>query len=207
MKKNRRFTSVLNVVATALLFTLIQVLLGVFASNRSLESLMVQVCYNIIMVASLNLVTGVLGELTLGHAGFMSVGAYTSAILTSLVFPEGIGYFPLALIGGGLMAALFGYVIGIPALRYNCMVSLLVPPTICVNMLFQSIGLAGRGSFLAALRSGLCLLPVVLVLPNIIGLAGIQAAQPVADVFTFVITLPFAVQFLRQLKSEKNLPH
>jgi len=98
-------------------------------------------------------------------------------------------------------------VIGVPAMRYHCLINLLIPPTVCVNMLFQSIGLAGRGSFLAALRSGLCLLPTLLLLPPIIGLTGIQIAQPVSDVLTFLITTPFAVQFLRQLKSEKNLPH
>ncbi len=117
MKKNRRFTSLINLIAVAALFTLIsQFLLG--SGNRSLEALLTQVCYNIIMVTSLNLVTGVLGELTLGHAGFMSVGAYVSAIITTQVLPQNNPYlFPLAMIAGGLAAALIGYLIGIPALR------------------------------------------------------------------------------------------
>lgn len=118
MKKNRRFTSLLNVVAIAILFAVTKICLTA-SGNRSISQLMIDVCYNIIMVVSLNLVTGVLGELTLGHAGFMSIGAYASAIMTSMVLPENPAYFPLALIAGGVVAALFGYLIGIPALKLN----------------------------------------------------------------------------------------
>ncbi len=117
MKKNRRFTTSLNLIAVALVFGAIKLLIGAMGANRSLEMLLTQVCYNIIMVASLNLVTGVLGELTLGHAGFMSVGAYTSAVFTSLLLPGQAWAFPIALIAGGALAALFGYLIGVPALR------------------------------------------------------------------------------------------
>ncbi len=117
MKKNRRFTSLINLIAAAALFTVVsQYLTG--SGNRSLEALLTQVCYNIIMVTSLNLVTGVLGELTLGHAGFMSIGAYVSAIITTQVLPQNSPYlFPIAMVAGGLAAALIGYLIGIPALR------------------------------------------------------------------------------------------
>ncbi len=118
MKKNRRFSSLLNIIAIAVLFAAVKMFL-VATNNRSVSQLMIDVCYNIIMVVSLNLVTGVLGELTLGHAGFMSVGAYASAIMTSLVLPENPAYFPVALIAGGLAAAVFGYLIGIPALKLN----------------------------------------------------------------------------------------
>jgi branched-chain amino acid transport system permease protein len=117
MKKNRRSTSLVNLVAALLLYAAVRIFLGAFGGNRSIETLLTQVCYNIIMVVSLNLVTGVLGELTLGHAGFMSVGAYASAIVTTQILPESPLLFPLAVIVGGLTAALFGYLIGIPALR------------------------------------------------------------------------------------------
>jgi branched-chain amino acid transport system permease protein len=116
VKKNRRFTSIVNLIAVAFLFALVKYFL-IAHPNRSVESLIIQVCYNIILVVSLNLVTGVLGELTLGHAGFMSVGAYVSAIMTTSVFGGSPYTFPIALIIGGLAAALFGYLIGIPALR------------------------------------------------------------------------------------------
>lgn len=83
---------------------------------------------NIILAVSLNVATGYLGQLPLGHAGFMAVGAYTSAIIMKAVASSeylkgalGAGYtaylFPAALLAGGLVAALFGLIIGIPALR------------------------------------------------------------------------------------------
>ncbi|HML46055.1 MAG TPA: branched-chain amino acid ABC transporter permease [Clostridia bacterium] len=117
MKKYRRWTSLINLIAVAAVYILLKVVLRMQGGNRAVESLLVQVFYSIIMAASLNLVTGVLGELTLGHAGFMAVGGYTAAIFTTRVFPHHIAFFPAALIVGGLMAALFGYLVGIPALR------------------------------------------------------------------------------------------
>ncbi len=117
MKKNRRTTTLINLIAVIILYALVKLFLAATGGNRSIETLLTQVCYNIIMVVSLNLVTGVLGELTLGHAGFMSVGAYASAILTTKLLAQSPALFPLAMIVGGLVAALFGYLIGIPALR------------------------------------------------------------------------------------------
>ena len=70
---------------------------------------------NVIMALGLNLITGVTGQLSLGHAAFMSIGAYASAILTMKA-----GYpFPVAIAFGALTAAFFGVVIGFPTLRLN----------------------------------------------------------------------------------------
>ena len=107
MKKNRRFTSLLNLLLTVAAYIVIKLVLAAMGGNRAITNLLTQVCYNIIMVASLNLVAGVLGELTLGHAGFMAVGAYCSAIFTSLILPNQAWTFPLALIVGGLVATIF----------------------------------------------------------------------------------------------------
>lgn len=73
---------------------------------------------NIILAVSLNLATGYLGQLPLGHAGFMAVGAYASAIFmkSAATLPLFISL-PLGLIIGGVFAAIFGFIIGIPALR------------------------------------------------------------------------------------------
>jgi branched-chain amino acid transport system permease protein len=76
---------------------------------------MIFIGINIIMALGLNLITGVTGLLSMGHAGFMSLGAYTSAIL-SVHF--GVSFFP-AIIAGALVAALFGFLIGIPTLRLD----------------------------------------------------------------------------------------
>lgn len=71
----------------------------------------------IILAVSLNVATGYLGQLPLGHAGFMAVGAYASAIfMTRTGIPSALA-FPIGIVIGGAVAAIFGIIIGIPALR------------------------------------------------------------------------------------------
>lgn len=90
--------------------------------------------------------------------------------------------------------------IALPALRYQCLAMLLQPVIVSTNMLFQSIGKAGRATFLSCCRQGLCFIPLILTLPQIWGVLGIEAAQPIADLLTFCISLPFLLQYLGQLK-------
>ncbi|MCR4925980.1 MAG: branched-chain amino acid ABC transporter permease [Clostridiales bacterium] len=96
------------------------------ATTGSLKSLykglLVPICAYVILAVSLNLTVGILGELSLGHAGFMCIGAYSSVIF-SLATHETIKSdflrFLLALIIGGVCAAIFGIIIGVPILRLS----------------------------------------------------------------------------------------
>src|SRR5271170_5785167 len=76
---------------------------------------------NIILAVSLNLINGYTGQFSLGHAGFMAVGAYTAAIITNhfgeLNFFAANGIFIVALLAGGIAAAIAGLLVGIPTLR------------------------------------------------------------------------------------------
>ena len=85
---------------------------------------------NIIMTVSLNLVNGYMGEFSCGHAGFMAVGAYTSSVITVLLFAEddvfgapllpawtSIPLFPVALIIGGIAASIVGLLVAVPSFR------------------------------------------------------------------------------------------
>ncbi len=92
--------------------------------------------------------------------------------------------------------------IGVPALRIECVALVTFSVSVCANMLFQSIGLAGRATFLSALRSGACFIPVLLVLSQLFGLTGIMVAQPVADVLAALISVPFLVGFFRHLPQD-----
>ena len=114
----RKLTSYLiNLTAVAIIFVIISILNGSGTLNRYHQGVLMVVCINIIMATSLNLTTGFLGQLALGHAGFMSIGAYAAAIFTkNVALDTGIS-FPLGLLIGGIVAALFGLLIGIPALR------------------------------------------------------------------------------------------
>jgi len=107
----------LNLLFIAAVFTVLFILQKTGLINKFYLSILIMILINIVLTVSLNLATGFLGQLTLGHAGFMSVGAYASALFTMKSgLPTTIS-FPIALLLGGLVAALFGIIIGIPALR------------------------------------------------------------------------------------------
>jgi len=88
--------------------------------NSSLLFLLEKIAISIILAVSLSLVVGFLGELSLGHAGFMCVGAYLGGKVSALLVPSlgnGIAAFLISLVVGAGVAALCGVIIGIPALR------------------------------------------------------------------------------------------
>ncbi len=87
--------------------------------DQYVQLVLMYVGINIILTVSLNLVNGYMGEFSVGHAGFMAVGAYTASILTVRVFPESAQafLFPLAVIAGGLAAALAGLIVALPSFK------------------------------------------------------------------------------------------
>lgn len=89
--------------------------------------------------------------------------------------------------------------IALPAFHYQCLAILLQPVIVVANMVFQSVGKAGKATFLACCRQGVCFIPLILVLPRAFGLVGVEICQPIADLLTFFISLPFLLTFLRQL--------
>jgi branched-chain amino acid transport system permease protein len=108
---------------------------------------------NIILAVSLNLINGYTGQFSLGHAGFMAVGAYTAAVITnqfsnlSPILATVI--FPLALIAGGLLAAVAGLIVGIPSLRlrgdYLAILTLGFGEIICVVLQNMDVVGGARG--------------------------------------------------------------
>lgn len=89
--------------------------------------------------------------------------------------------------------------VALPAFRFQCFAMLLQPVIVAGNMLFQSIGKSGRATFLACCRQGVFFIPLILTLPRAFGLLGVEICQPIADVLTFFVTVPFLFPFLRQL--------
>ena len=103
-----------------LAFVILQILSGTGAITSSLKGMLVPICAYVVMAISLNLTVGVLGELSLGHAGFMSVGAFTGttvAIMLQDAVPSAVLRLLIALVVGALFAAIAGFLIGIPVLR------------------------------------------------------------------------------------------
>ena len=89
--------------------------------------------------------------------------------------------------------------VALPAFHYQCLAILLQPVIVVANMTFQSVGKAGRATFLACCRQGVFFIPLILILPRTFGLVGVEICQPIADALTFIVSLPFLLAFLKQL--------
>lgn len=120
-----------NFAAVVLMFMVLLAASSQGLINRYISGIIMTIFINIILAVSLNITTGFLGQIALGHAGFMSIGAYSAALFVKYV-QDGLGvtllvkgsptaagtaYFLLSLVIGGLVAAFFGLIVGIPALR------------------------------------------------------------------------------------------
>lgn len=122
MKKLKKTTKIdfATYLGVTLAFVIMSVLKNQGALTRSLIGQLVPICCYIVMAISLNLTVGVLGELSLGHAGFMSVGAF-SGIVAAMSLQSVIPFEPLrlaiALVVGAIFAAIAGTLVGIPVLR------------------------------------------------------------------------------------------
>ncbi|HJD33706.1 MAG TPA: branched-chain amino acid ABC transporter permease [Candidatus Mediterraneibacter tabaqchaliae] len=119
MNKNTR-KNLITYAIVIVAFAVMQSLISMGRVSSLLEGLMVPICIYVILAVSLNLVVGILGELSLGHAGFMCVGAFASAFFSKCmrdVITVDIVRFLLALLIGIVVAAVFGILIGIPVLR------------------------------------------------------------------------------------------
>ena len=103
-----------------LIYAVMQGLIMSGSITSSLKGMLIPICAYIVMAVSLNLTVGILGELSLGHAGFMSVGAFTGVIaavaLQDMVASDGLRLL-IGLVVGAAFAAFAGFLIGIPVLR------------------------------------------------------------------------------------------
>ena len=93
--------------------------------------------------------------------------------------------------------------IGTLALRLQCIVFPFGAWIVMCNMMLQSIGKAVRASIVAAARQGLFFIPLILILPRIFGLFGVQVCQTVSDVFSLMLSIPFGLSVLNEMKKEE----
>ncbi len=125
MTKAKRVRLIYNIVTFALVigaFIILQSMIANKTISRSLKGQLVPICCWIVMAVSLNLVIGISGELSLGHAGFMSVGAYTGAVVSGALLniwdiQDTTLRLVIAIAAGGILAGIVGALIGIPVLR------------------------------------------------------------------------------------------
>lgn len=154
---SKQFKSNLYTYGMIVLFYIImQILVSTNVLSKHLGGLLVPVCVYTIMAVSLNLTVGILGELSLGHAGFMCIGAFVSSFFSMCMkdssMASGLRFF-IAIVLGALVTAVFGILIGIPVLRlrgdYLAIVTLAFGEIIknIVNVLY--VGKDSRGLHLS----------------------------------------------------------
>lgn len=115
--RKRLMVNIITFIFVIALYLLLRTLITTGVIDRYNLNILNNILISIIMVASLNLVTGLMGQLVLGHAAFMLVGAYTSALFTKNL-EWSIRYsLPISLVLAALVSAFFGLIIGVPALR------------------------------------------------------------------------------------------
>lgn len=121
MKRYKRVPNILSFSVSLGLFVIFLLVINGIITGGTISNyyskVIMLIGINIILAVSLNVATGYLGQLPLGHAGFMAVGAYASAIFMKATALPAFAAIPIGLIIGGLVAAIFGLIIGIPALR------------------------------------------------------------------------------------------
>jgi branched-chain amino acid transport system permease protein len=159
MEKRFKVSYFLNFLGVLAVFFLLVLLFENNAFGRStqyIKGISTTACYTIIMVASLNLVVGCMGEFSLGHAGFVSVGAYASAIVSNGLAGKGlpdIALFLVALLAGGIAAGMTGVMVGIPALRlrgdYLAIVTIAFAEII--RVLFCNLPITGGGKTMSGI--------------------------------------------------------
>ncbi len=122
MKKLKTTTKIdfATYLGVTLAFVIVYSLQKAGSLSNAMNSWLVPICSFIVMAVSLNLVVGISGELSLGHAGFMSVGAF-SGIVTAMsltnAIPSGAVRLVLAILVGAVFAAVTGFIVGVPVLR------------------------------------------------------------------------------------------
>ncbi len=89
--------------------------------------------------------------------------------------------------------------IGTRALRYQCLVMPLMPLGVMANMTFQAVGKSIHATFLSSCRQGIFFLPLIIILPKFFYLKGVEITQPISDILTFVLSIPFMYNFFKNL--------
>lgn len=119
-KKAFNIRHYINYILVGLILVVATVVMLTGGLKSSTATLLTQIGFSIILAVSLNVVVGFLGELSLGHAGFMCIGAYIggyAAVELIKVIPSKLVVLLISMIIGGVVAALFGFIIGLPSLR------------------------------------------------------------------------------------------
>ena len=176
MNKVRMF-DLKALIASAVVFAILQGLMAAEIIGPFWELNLVLICINIILASSLNMINGFTGQFSIGHAGFLAVGAYMGAVMTVK-----LGFsFPLAIIAGTIAAGILGFLIGLPTLRLD-------------------------GDYLAIATLGLGEIIRICIL-NIEYVGGASGLMGIPRMTNFVITFWLMIAVLFFIQNFKNSAH
>lgn len=183
-------------------YLILQLMIAQGMISNTLKSLLVPVCCYIVMAISLNLTVGILGELSLGHAGFMSLGAF-SGIVAAMSLPDAPSGLRLviAILVGSIAGALGGVLVGVPVLRlqgdYLAIVTLAFGEIIRNIIVVLYVGLDEKGLHVTTDSAGPALAEGgILVIKGPMGAVGVPKLASFTAGFILILITLFVVQNL-----------
>ena len=182
-------------------FLVMQIMASMGMLGSAMKGFLVPICSYIVLAVSLNLLVGICGELSLGHAGFMGIGAFTGivvAAVTANLIPNPALRLAAAMVAGGIVAAILGFLIGIPVLRlrgdYLAIVTLAFGEIMknLINNLY--VGMDEKGLH-AAISTSKMVLAVggKLIISGPMGATGIQKLSSFSMGFVLILFTLFVV--------------
>ena len=198
--KGRR-DSVLAFGIVIVAYIVMQLLVMTGNISNSLSGMLVPICAYIVMAVSLNLTVGILGELSLGHAGFMSVGAFTGIVVTTALadsVPSPALRLLIAMLFAALFAGIAGVIVGVPVLRlkgdYLAIVTLAFGEIIknIINVLY--VGMDGNGLHFSIIKQSFVLEEGgKMIINGPIGVSGIDKISSFTAGFVLILVTLFVI--------------
>lgn len=198
----------------AVFFVVFQILLSAGKVSNNLKGQLIPVCAYIVMALALNLVVGISGELSLGHAGFMSVGAFSGVVVATAliqVIPNGAVRLLLAILIGAAFAAIAGLIVGVPVLRlrgdYLAIVTLAFGEIIknILNCLYVGVNDTGLHVSFTDANAGMPVGDGTVILNGPMGALGITKISTFAAGIILVLVVLFIIQNLVNSRSGRAI--
>jgi len=219
VKKNRLLgkasrDSFINYGIIIVFFAVFQTLLSAGKLSNNLTGQLIPICAYIIMALALNLVVGISGELSLGHAGFMSVGAFTGVVVATALqdsVPAGGVRLLIAIIIGAVFAGLAGLIIGVPVLRlrgdYLAIVTLAFGEIIknVLNCIYVGINDSGLHLSFTDANAGMPVGEGKVILNGPMGALGIKKISTFAAGAILILVVLFVIQNLVNSRSGRAI--
>ena len=198
-KKRRDSVIAFGIVIAA--YIMVQIMSATGNLSYSMKGMLVPICAYVVMAISLNLTVGILGELSLGHAGFMSVGAFTGIVVTTLLadaVPVDGLRLAIAMVVAAAAAAVVGVVVGVPVLRLSGDYLAIVTLAACeiiksiINVLY--IGMDSKGLHISLIEQGFTLEEGgEMIINGPIGVSGIDKISTFTAGFVLILVTLFVI--------------